>query len=117
MGILTKGGWDQVHGALFVTGDTGGINSRNPFEGTTQTPGYYSTQYSANLGAPLGKKASVFFNIERRNLNELSVINTPFVDPSTLQFTQFTDAVSNPRTRTNLSQRLAHQGAHHNPPA
>ncbi len=107
--IFTKPGSDQFHGQLFVTGNTAGLNSRNPFEGTTQTPGYYSTQYSANLGAPLGKKASVFFNIERRNLNELSVINTPFVDPSTLQFMQFTDAVSNPRTRTNLSQRLDYQ--------
>ncbi len=107
--IFTKPGSDQFHGQLFVTGNTAGLNSRNPFEGATQTPGYYSTQYSANLGAPLGKKASVFFNIERRNLNELSVINTPFVDPSTLQFTQFTDAVSNPRTRTNLSQRLDYQ--------
>src|SRR6266704_2417043 len=107
--IFTKPGSNQFHGQLFVTGNTAGLNSRNPFEGTTQTPGYYSTQYSANLGAPLGKKASVFFNIERRNLNELSVINTPFVDPSTLQFTQFTDAVSNPRTRTNLSQRLDYQ--------
>src|SRR5437870_5299039 len=72
--IFTKPGSDQFHGQLFVTGNTAGLNSRNPFEGTTQTPGYYSTQYSANLGAPLGKKASVFFNIERRNLNELSVI-------------------------------------------
>src|SRR6266566_1257287 len=107
--IFTKPGSDQFHGQLFVTGNAAGLNSRNPFEGTTQTPGYYSTQYSANLGAPLGKKASFFFNIERRNLNELSVINTPFVDPSTLQFTQFTDAVSNPRTRTNLSQRLDYQ--------
>ncbi|PYT53559.1 MAG: hypothetical protein DMG43_08715 [Acidobacteria bacterium] len=107
--IFTKPGSDQFHGQLFVTGNTAGLNSRNPFEGTTQTPGYYSTQYSANLGAPLGKKASVFFNIERRNLNELSVINTPFVDTNTLQLTQFTDAVSNPRTRTNLSQRLDYQ--------
>src|SRR6266851_4772594 len=107
--IFTKPGSDQFHGQLFVTGNTAGLNSRNPFEGTTQTPGYYSTQYSANLGAPLSKKASVFFNIERRNLKELSIINTQFVDPSTLQFTQFTDAVSNPRTRTNLSQRLDYQ--------
>jgi hypothetical protein len=57
----------------------------------------------------LGKKASFFTNIERRNLNELSIVNTPIVDPTTLQITQFTDAVPNPRARTNFSQRFDYQ--------
>jgi hypothetical protein len=107
--ILTKPGTDQLHGQLFVTGNTAGFNSRNPFLGTTQQPAYDSTQYSANLGGPLGKKASFFTNIERRNLNELAVVNTPFVDLTTLQLTQFTDAVPNPRRRTNFSQRFDYQ--------
>jgi hypothetical protein len=107
--ILTKPGTDQLHGQVFVTGNTAGFNSRNPFLGTTQQPAYDSTQYSANLGGSSGKKASFFANIERRNLNELAVVNTPFVDPTTLQLTQFTDAVSNPRRRTNFSQRFDYQ--------
>jgi hypothetical protein len=107
--ILTKPGTDQLHGQLFLTGNTAGFNSRNPFIGSAEQPGYYSTQFSANLGGSLGKKASFFTNIERRNLNELSIINTPFVDPTTLQITQFTDAVPNPRTRTNFSQRFDYQ--------
>src|SRR5437899_9701826 len=107
--IFTQPGTDQLHGQLAVTGNTAGFNSRNPFEGTGQTPGYYSTQYSANLGAPLSKKASFFFNIERRNLNELSVVNTPFVDPSALKITQFAGAFPNPRGRTNVSQRFDYQ--------
>ena len=107
--ILTKPGTDQLHGQLSLTGNTAGFNSRNPFIGTAQQPGYDSTQISANLGGSLGKKASFFTNFERRNLNELSVIDTPFVDPTTLQVTQFTDAVPNPRTRTNFSQRFDYQ--------
>ncbi len=99
--ILTKPGTDQLHGQVSLT--------RNPFIGTAQQPGYDSTQVSANLGGSLGKKASFFTNFERRNLNELSVIDTPFVDPTMLQVTQFTDAVPNPRTRTNLSQRFDYQ--------
>jgi hypothetical protein len=107
--IFTKPGTDQLHGQASVMGNTAGFNSRNPFEGTAQTPGYYSTQYSANVGGPLSKKASFFFNIERRNLNELSVVNTPFVDPTTLQITQFDGAFPNPRGRTNVSQRFDYQ--------
>src|SRR6059058_5124688 len=68
--ILTKPGTDQLHGQIFVTGNTNAFNSRNPFEGSAPQPGYDSTQYSANLGGSLGKKASFFTNIERRNLNE-----------------------------------------------
>lgn len=107
--ILTKPGTDQLHGQIFVTGNSNAFNSRNPFEGTAQQPGYNSTQYSANLGGSLGKKASFFTNIERRNQNELAVVNTPFIDPVTLQITQFTDASPNPRTRTNFSQRFDYQ--------
>src|SRR6266404_1999814 len=109
--ILTKPGTDQLHGQIFVTGNTNAFNSRNPFEGSAPQPGYDSTQYSANLGGSIGKKASFFTNIERRNLNELNVVNAPFVDPATFQVTQFTDAVPNPRTRTNLNQRFDYQVA------
>ncbi len=107
--ILTKPGTDQLHGQLFLMGNMDSFNSRNPFIGTAQQPGYHSTQYSANLGGSLGKKRSFFTNFERRNLNELSIIDTPFVDPTTLQVSQFTGAVPNPRTRSNFSQRFDYQ--------
>jgi len=51
----------------------------------------------------------VFFSNSNGQLNELNVVNTPFVDPTTFQVTQFTDAVQNPRTRTNFSQRFDYQ--------
>lgn len=107
--ILTKPGTDQLHGQVSVIGNTEAFNTRNPFAGPSETPGYYSTQYMGNLGGSLSKKASFFFNIERRNLNELSVVNTPFVDPTTLQITQFSGAFSNPHARTNVSQRFDYQ--------
>jgi hypothetical protein len=107
--ILTKPGTDQLHGQFNVMGNTAGFNSRNPFLGAAETPSYDSVHYSANLGGSLGKKASFFTNIERRNLNELSVVDTPFVDLTTLQVTTFTGAFPNPRTRTNVSQRFDYQ--------
>jgi hypothetical protein len=111
--ILTKPGTDQIHGQLFMTGSSSAFNSRNPFEVIapgTQPPGYDSRQFSANLGGPIvSKKASFFFNIERRDLNELSVVSAQIVDPTTLAVTPFSAAVPNPRTRTNLSPRLDYQ--------
>ena len=107
--ILTKPGTDQLHGQVSVMGNTAALNSRNPFEGSGPPPDYNSTHYSGNVGGSLGKKTSFFFNIERRNLNELAVVNTPFVDPTTLQITTFAGAFPNPRTRTNLSQRFDFQ--------
>jgi Carboxypeptidase regulatory-like domain len=107
--ILTKPGTDQLHGQFSVMGNTAAFNSRNPFAGAGPLPDYNSTHYSGNLGGSLAKKTSFFFNIERRNLNDLSVVNTPYVDPTSLQTATFAGAFSNPRTRTNVSQRFDFQ--------
>jgi hypothetical protein len=110
--ILTKPGTDQFHGQFFLTGNTAGFNSRNPFEVVapgTSPPGYYTTQFSANVGGPLSKKASFFFNIERRDINDLSVISATIVNPTTFQIEPFSSALNNPRTRLNLSPRLDYQ--------
>jgi len=110
--ILTKPGTDQFHGQIFFTGNTAGFNSRNPFEhlpAGQEQPGYDTTQFSANVGGPLSKKASFFFNIERRDINDLSVVSAQIVDPTTFQIEPFSDVVPKPRTRTNLSPRLDYQ--------
>jgi hypothetical protein len=110
--ILTKPGTDQWHGQLFLTGNTAGFNSRNPFEHLpdgTEPPGYESTQFSGNIGGPLSKKASIFFNYEERNINNLNVVSATIVDPTTFAITPFSQAVPNPDTRINLSPRLDYQ--------
>src|SRR6202040_3398017 len=97
--ILTKPGTDQWHGQLFLSGNTAGFNSRNPFEhlpAGTQPPGYETTQFNGNVGGPLGKKASVFFNFDRRNINDLNVVSATVLDPTTFQIVPFSDAVPNP---------------------
>src|SRR5229473_2059766 len=111
--ILTKPGTDQYHGQLSLTANTSAFNSRNPFEiipAGTQPPGYNSRQFSGEIGGPLvSKKASFFFNLERRDINELSIVSAQIVDPATFAIVPFSDAVSNPRTRTNLSPRIDYQ--------
>src|SRR5690242_575510 len=101
--IFTKPGTDKYHGQFFVIGNDSVFNSKNPFAGV-EAP-YYSTQYNGNVGGPLGKKASFFFNIERRNIDELTAINAVVLDPA-LAETSLVESIPNPRQRTNISPRL-----------
>ena len=106
--IFTKPGTDQMHGQIYLSGNSSAFNSRNPFEVTpngASPPGYESTQFSANLGGPINKKASYFFNIERRDIHDLSIVSAEILDPN-FNVIPFSDAIANPRTRTNLSPRL-----------
>jgi len=106
--ILTKPGTDKFHGQLLINGNDSAFNSRNPFEGDAVQPGYHSVLYSGNIGGPISKKASFFFNLDRRNLDEISVVNAPALDAN-FNPIQFTDAVPDPRTRTNLTPRVDYQ--------
>jgi len=109
--VFTKPGTDKFHGQLFLTGNTAGFNSRNPFEVTPpgmQPPGYESTQFSGSIGGPLSKKASFFFTFERRNINDLSIVSATILDPN-FNIVNFSDAVANPRVRMNFGPRLDYQ--------
>jgi hypothetical protein len=111
--VFTKPGTDKYHGQFYVDGNDSVFNAANPFAGPE--PGYDSTQYNGNIGGPLGRKASFFFNIERRNINDLAAIHAITLDPNDSNSAiPFTEAVPNPRTRTNLSPRLDYQVSKNN---
>ena len=102
--IFTKPGTDKFHGQFSVVGNDSAFNSRNPFLlGAEQEP-YDSVIYMGNVGGPINKKASFFFDVQRRNIDEVAIVNTPFLDNQT-----FTASVPNPRTRTNISPRIDYQ--------
>jgi hypothetical protein len=101
--IFTKPGTDKFHGQFMADGNDSSFNAENPFAGT-DIPPYYSTQFNGNIGGPIGKTASFFFNVDRRDINELSVINA--TDPNGTGTEVFTDTLSNPRHRTNIGPRL-----------
>jgi Carboxypeptidase regulatory-like domain len=110
--IFTKPGTDQFHGQFFMTGNDEAFNSRDPFESSpagSSVPGYYTTQWNASVGGPLSKKASFFFNIERRDIQDLSVVDATIVDPTTFAITPFSQALSNPKTRLNIGPRIDYQ--------
>ena len=108
--ILTKPGTDNWHGQVQVTGTSSAFNSRDPFLGDASQPGYDSELYNASLGGPLGKKASFFFSIDRREQNNLNIISATVLDPTDPSTTMpFSGAVPFPQTRTNLGPRFDFQ--------
>lgn len=109
--ILTKPGTDKLHGQFFVNGNSSAFNSRSPF--ARQNPGYYTTMFSGNLGGTVNKRASFFVDVERRNMNETSVVSAVILD-SAFNPISFSDVVANPRKRTNFSPRLDFQVSKNN---
>jgi hypothetical protein len=111
--IFTKPGTDKLHGQLQMLGNASVFNSRNPFETERNgipPPDYNSEQYSGNIGGPINKKASFFFNIERRNIGALNVVSATVLDPANnFAIVPVGLAVPNPQTRTNLSPRVDYQ--------
>jgi Carboxypeptidase regulatory-like domain len=113
--ILTKPGTDKLHGSFLVQGNTKDFNSQNPF--AQYIPDYHTLQYEVNLSGAINKKSSFFFNFQRRNIEDNSIISATLngpsttCDPATLDYSTYDPvvcslALPNPRTRTNLSPRL-----------
>jgi carboxypeptidase family protein len=109
--IFTKPGTDKFHGQVAVEGNSSAFNSKNPF--VSEEPPYYSTMYMGNIGGPINKQASFFLDFQRRNINELAVVNTPALDVNLNPFL-LSETVANPRTRTNLGPRLDYQVSKNN---
>src|SRR5580693_7794499 len=109
--VFTKPGTDKWHGGFSVNGNDSALNTRNPFFNSSEAsgtpyPGYYSVQYSGNIGGPLTKKASFFFTEDIRDIHDLGIVNAQTVDPTTFAVTPFSAAVPNPKTRYNIGPRL-----------
>jgi hypothetical protein len=113
--IFTKPGTDKFHGQFAVEGNSSAMNSRNPFlhvDPVTHVDPfqpYDSVEYMGNVGGPINKKTSFFFQVQRRNIDEIAVVTATVLDPSTFLPTAFNTSVPNPRTRTNISPRLDYQ--------
>jgi hypothetical protein len=109
--IFTKPGTDKFHGQVMVDGNDSAFNTSNPF--VTNVPAYHSVLYNASIGGPLSKKASFFFTVEGRNINDSDIVNATVLDPN-FNPVQFTEAVPNPRTRLNLGPRIDYQVSKNN---
>src|SRR5204862_3090669 len=106
--VFTKPGTDKFHGQVSVQGNSSAFNAPNPFV-SDESP-YYSTIYNGNIGGPINQEGIVLFWFQRRNINEVSIVNAIVLgsDPG-LTPTPFNQSVSNPRTRTNVGTRFDYQ--------
>lgn len=103
--ILTKPGTDKFHGQAFFNDNNAIFNTRAL---VSNQPGYQSEIINGNIGGPLNKHASFFFNVERRNINDtISVVATTV--GTNFAPVSVAEAVANPRTRTNTSGRIDYQ--------
>jgi hypothetical protein len=101
--ILTKPGTDQPHGQFFYNDNHAFFDAMNPF--AAAEPDFSSEIFNGNVGGPLSKKASYFFNFERRDIQDAAIINDSAFTNAGLTPV----AVLNPRIRLALNSRLDYQ--------
>jgi Carboxypeptidase regulatory-like domain/TonB dependent receptor-like, beta-barrel len=104
--IITKPGSDKFHGMGFFNFGDSVFNSRNPFSPTR--PSYSTKMGEANVGGPMGKKASFFFDFERRNIGQAAVISAVTLD-NAFNIVPFSDSILDPNHRTELGPRFDFQ--------
>jgi len=104
--IFTKPGTGQLHGQLFADGNDSSFNTLNPF--VTEVPGYNSELFNGSLTGPINKKASFFFNVERRNISDNAIVAAVVLNSSFMPV-PLNQAIPTSRTRTNLGPRFDFQ--------
>ncbi|MDR3764784.1 MAG: TonB-dependent receptor [Acidobacteriota bacterium] len=107
--VFTKPGTDSWHGQLMFNERNQKLNSRNPYA-PLDVPYYHTERYSGNVGGGINKKASFFVNLERRNIQDLAVVNATTDDTENA----YTAALVAPETRTSVSPRLDWQVTNNN---
>jgi hypothetical protein len=110
--ITTRPGASKFHGQVMGDINASPFNTRNPF--AVQEPGYHTEFYNGSVGGPLGKKASFFFTIFRRDIGDDAVVSAFVLDPTTLAETTLSQGVASPHTLTNLSPRFDFQLTNNN---
>jgi hypothetical protein len=105
--ILTKPGTDKFRGQASFAFNDNTFNSRNPF--APDRPPFESRQYGGNLSGPISKtKASFFVDFEKRDINDVGLINATILDPN-LNIAPFSESVPTPNRRTTFSPRIDYQ--------
>jgi hypothetical protein len=108
--ILTKPGTDKLRGQVFLNFNDESLNSRNAFA-PNRAP-FQVRQYGGSLSGPIkAKKASFFFDFERRETDDNAVISARILDTSNplLPEVPFSLAVVQPGRRLTFSPRFDYQ--------
>jgi hypothetical protein len=109
--IFTKPGSDRFRGSVFGSFTDEALNARNPFAPTR--PSEQDRRYGGNVGGPLGKKASFFFDFERRESDDNATVNAVVLDP-TFTPVPFATTLLVPQRRTTFAPRFDFQTSENN---
>jgi len=101
--ILTKPGTDKLHGQFLFNDNHSVLDALNPF--AASEPDFSTQMVSGNVGGPISKKASYQINVERRDINEATVVLPAAFAAANVAVVP----VLNPRVRTNFSSRFDYQ--------
>jgi hypothetical protein len=108
--IFTKPGSAAFHGSASTEYNDSSMNALSPFlaADTAKPPAYHTWLLNGDIGGPLGKRASFYLNVDRRNINRANLVNTDILD-SSLNVQPYVASVTNPRVLTNISPRFDFQ--------
>jgi hypothetical protein len=123
--ILTKAGTGNMHGHIYSSGNTSALNAQNPIlnsnllpgEPRIQEPSYYSYFLYGNIGGPINKNSSYFFDVfNRQNQNQtvIDAINPASISTSNPNGTPLNETVSNPSSRLDIGPRIDFQAGKSN---
>ena len=110
--ILTKPGSDRFRGGTYFNYGNDALNSRNPF--AAEKAPFSLKEYGGNVGGPLGKNASLFTDIDKRDIESGGIVNAITLDPATLAVNPFSQVFSSPLRRLRSSSRLDYQLSQNN---
>ncbi|HEY2962418.1 MAG TPA: hypothetical protein VGJ37_08400, partial [Pyrinomonadaceae bacterium] len=105
--ILTRPGTDRYRGQASFSFNDDALNSRNPF--APNRPPIQTRQYGGNISGPLLKhKASFFFDFEKRDIDDQSLIVATILDANN-NIVDFNQTFPIPSRRTTFSPRIDYQ--------
>ncbi len=123
--VFTKPGQEKFHGQFQLNTNYSAFNSLNPFlKPGTSVPDYHTWIYESNFGGPINKKSSFFLSYQRRNIDEVSIVNAAAPCPqylvsgnclgfdwldTTKAWQKVTMAEPNPRIQYEFSPRIDYQ--------
>ncbi len=106
--ILTKPGTDKVRGQSSFTFSDESFNSRNPY--APRRAPYQARNIEGNLSGPIvKKKSSFFFDFDKRDSDDNSIINARFITPVTFTDTRINRSLVVPRRNFSFSPRIDYQ--------
>jgi hypothetical protein len=105
--ILTKPGTDKFRGQIFTNYSNADFNSRNPL--ASNKPDFQNRQLGGNFGGPINSRSSFFVDFNRRDIQDNSITDAVYLNPTSFLITPITTSVVTPRANTTIAPRIDYQ--------